>query len=283
MGTFSIWHIIVLLPFLSLIALILFYLRATRRISCPKCSNKTKYGTKFCPSCGAALAALEEKLPQDDFSTDDDMLKAFVYGSLADSDKDNNKKFDFYKNIFTKYKNGLSWNWSWYAFITPIFYMLYRKAYLGAFIALILSLIAATCMKTAFMEPQFIHSSHFETWAVENVPSYLQSSPALQKQFLDAGARNASKLGPDAMRAVQEDEREILSSRLLYASFGFIGLTINILMGGFLTWFIFKKYECIKVKLQIEEIRKIGGVNQWALVIGILFVIFGVFRILSQI
>lgn len=61
----------------------------------------------------------------ENMSYEDRMLYAFV---------NKPEKFYWYKKAFSKYNiNGIktfAWNWSWYSFFFPIFYLFYRKAYL---------------------------------------------------------------------------------------------------------------------------------------------------------
>ena len=65
------------------------------------------------------------------------MIEAFV---------DKEEATLWYVNAFKKFNvNGidsLKWNWSWWAFFGNIFYLLYRKSYLAAFILFILTFVA---------------------------------------------------------------------------------------------------------------------------------------------
>ncbi len=50
------------------------------------------------------------------------------------------QKLEYYKNAFENIDNGKIWNWSWWSFFFGSLFLLYRKAYLGAFAFFILSI-----------------------------------------------------------------------------------------------------------------------------------------------
>lgn len=54
-------------------------------------------------------------------------------------------KYRWYKNAFSKYDvNGIekfSWNWSWYAFLGSLVYLVYRKCYVEALILWVASIV----------------------------------------------------------------------------------------------------------------------------------------------
>jgi len=134
------------------------------------------------------------------------------------------EKVDYYRSAFYLYnKDGIEkmrWKWSWWAFFGTFWFLLYRKAYLAAFIVFIL------------------------TFLVGIIP--------------------------------------------------FGGLILNILIGGFGVYFVYKKYKKLKHIIESEvssederivQMIKRGGYNAWVVwlvvILNIIMVLFAVLGFLG--
>ncbi len=94
----------------------------------------------------------------------------------------------WYENAFRKYNvNGvekLSWVWSWWAFFGGIFYLLYRKAYMPAFLLFVISILSS-----------FVPFGGFIVWIGTGglAPYYVYKTYLSQKNAIEAKMTDTSK------------------------------------------------------------------------------------------
>ncbi len=76
------------------------------------------------------MEILDKSKPLSEEEYEEKMIEAFVQKP---------EKFDYYKRAFKKFNvNGIeriAWHWSWWGFFFEFWFLLYRKAYIGALIS----------------------------------------------------------------------------------------------------------------------------------------------------
>ena len=99
---------------------------------CTKCGEEVAAGSSFCPKCGGKLSNSQS---------------APVSSVITEQEYDNfiGNNADKYLTKFKKFNidgtDSFSATWHWPAFFVPFFWMLYRKLYLWALLAFVISII----------------------------------------------------------------------------------------------------------------------------------------------
>lgn len=151
MGSFSIWHWLVVLIITSpLLALGIYgiYRRAKRRrftgpekagsssggrnkIFCPQCGNANDISAKYCSNCGSSLPQVAHDAPALNTADTAADESAEFYRAIVGP-----KHQDYYLRHFQRFdargKTGVSWHWP--ALFVTFYWFLYRKMWLSALI-----------------------------------------------------------------------------------------------------------------------------------------------------
>ena len=102
---------------------------------CPHCGKAIDQGNMFCPHCGGKIA------PSGFFSNLDPVSEVEFRTFIG-------KNADHYWRKFKSFRStgqeGFAFTWSWSAFFFGFIWMLYRKMYLWALLAFIISLTSIT-------------------------------------------------------------------------------------------------------------------------------------------
>lgn len=162
MGSFSIWHWLVVLIIVSPIVYGIY--RSSKRsqraapdtvapldiggkkMFCPQCGNANDISSKFCTSCGTALPQVAQRAPTPsgkETLADDpvEFYKAIV----------GPKHQDYYLRHFAGFdaRGKITASWHWPAFFVTLYWFLYRKMWLNALIYFCLPYVFVILLATA--------------------------------------------------------------------------------------------------------------------------------------
>lgn len=155
---------------------------------CTKCGEEVLEGSSFCQKCGERLPSMQsipQRSPTTSLITDEDYT--IFIGKNAYKYLQKFKKF----NINGTDKFSLTWHWP--AFFVPFFWMLYRKLYLWALLALLLSFVLGIIPYVGFLLPMvlfgmtgnYIYYKHIKKKILEL--KQLKVSPDIQRVELARG------------------------------------------------------------------------------------------------
>lgn len=155
---------------------------------CTKCGEEVVEGSSFCQKCGERLPSMQsipQSSPTASLITEEDYI--IFIGKNAYTYLQNFKTF----NINGTDKFSLTWHWP--AFFVPFFWMLYRKLYLWALLALLLNFVLSIIPFVGFLLPMvifgmtgnYIYYKHVKKKILEL--KRLQVSPDIQRVELARG------------------------------------------------------------------------------------------------